>query len=141
MKSKKEDDSDIDEIILRPNEIYYYNFFLLFDGLIILCLTAIIMPEGFIKNLFGLNVFPQKYWFVAVPTHILTTLLGLTICIKGFELIQTIDNPPINDIFYHELSEEEMMKEINYSPSEGILPDAGDINFEIVQTVRNMSKN
>ena len=34
--------------------------------------------------------------------------------------------------------EEEMMKEINYSPEEGILPDAGDINFDIVQKIIEM---
>ena len=31
-----------------------------------------------------------------------------------------------------------MMKEINYSPSEGILPDAGDINPDIVQKILDM---
>ena len=31
-----------------------------------------------------------------------------------------------------------MMKEIDYSPSEGILPDAGDINYDIVQKIMNM---
>ena len=31
-----------------------------------------------------------------------------------------------------------MMKEINYSPEEGILPDAGDINFDIVQKIIDM---
>ena len=83
-------------------------------------------------------IYPQKYWFIAVPTHILTTLLFLTICVKGFELINTIDDPPVKDLFYHELTEEEMMKEINYSPEEGILPDAGDINFDIVQKIIEM---
>ena len=33
------------------------------------------------------------------------------------------------------------MKEINYSPSEGILPDAGDINFNIVEKVRDMNSD
>ena len=44
----------------------------------------------------------------------------------------------MKDLFYNELTEEEMMKEINYLPEEGILPDAGDINFDIVQQVINM---
>ena len=34
-----------------------------------------------------------------------------------------------------------MMKEINYGPEEGILPDAGDINYEIVQEVINMDNS
>ena len=34
-----------------------------------------------------------------------------------------------------------MMKEINYSPEEGILPDAGDINFDIVQEIINMDND
>ena len=98
------------------------------------------LPEDFISDYLGI-IFPQKYWFIAVPTHILTTLLGLTICVKGFELINTIDDPPVKDFYYHELSEEEMMKEINYRPEEGILPDAGDINFDIVQKIINMDNS
>ena len=57
---------------------------------------------------------------------------------EGFELIKTIDDPPINDLFYHELPEKEMMKEVDYNMSEGILPDAGDINYDIVQKIMNM---
>ena len=34
-----------------------------------------------------------------------------------------------------------MMKEINYSPEEGILPDAGDINYDVVQEVINMDNS
>ena len=106
----------------------------------LLCFIVVLLPEDFISDTLGI-IFPQKYWFIAVPTHILTTLLLLTICVKGFELIYTIDDPPIKDIFYHELSEEEMMKEINYSPEEGILPDAGDINYDVVQEVINMDNS
>jgi len=39
------------------------------------------------------------------------------------------------------LPEKEMMKEIEYNMSEGILPDAGDINYEIVQKIMNMKDN
>ena len=122
---------------LKPYEIYLFNLWLFFALLIFICLFVVIMPEDFISDYFGI-IFPAKYWFIAVPTHILTTLLGLTICIKGFELIYTLDEPPIKDFYYHELSEEEMMKEINYNPEEGILPDAGDINYNIVQEISNM---
>ncbi len=124
--------------ILKSREIYFFNSWVLLNIFIVLYLIILIFPEDFIPNTLGLRVFPQKYWFIAVPTHILTTLLGLTICIKGLELIKTIDDPPINDEFYRELPEEEMMKEINYSPSEGILPDAGDINPDIVQKILDM---
>ena len=123
--------------ILKPYEIYFFNLYIFFSLLILLCLIAVIIPDDFISDTLGI-VFPQKYWFIAVPTHILTTLLGLTICVKGFELINTIDAPPVKDLFYNELTEEEMMKEINYLPDEGILPDAGDINFDIVQQVIDM---
>ena len=125
---------------LKPYEIFFFFFFIFFTLLILLCFIVVLLPEDFISDTLGI-IFPQKYWFIAVPTHILTTLLLLTICVKGFELINTIDNPPIKDIFYHELSEEEMMKEINYGPEEGILPDAGDINYEIVQEVINMDNS
>ena len=134
-----ESDSESEKLlpILKPYEIYLFNLYIFFTLLILLCFISVIIPDDFISDNLGI-IFPQKYWFIAVPTHILTTLLGLTICVKGFELINTIDDPPIKDLFYHELSEEEMMKEINYSPEEGILPDAGDINFDIVQEIINM---
>ena len=125
---------------LKPYEIFFFNIYIFFTLLILLCFIVVLLPEDFISDTLGI-IFPQKYWFIAVPTHILTTLLLLTIYVKGFELINTIDNPPIKDIFYHELSEEEMMKEINYGPEEGILPDAGDINYEIVQEVINMDNS
>ena len=125
---------------LKPFEIYLFNLYIFFTLLILLCLIVILIPEDFISDYLGI-IFPQKYWFIAVPTHILTTMLGLTICVKAFELIYTIDDPPVKDLYYHELSEEEMMKEINYSPQEGILPDAGDINFDIVQKVISMDNS
>ena len=122
--------------MLKPYEVYLFNLYIFFSLLIILCFISVIIPEDFMDSLD--IIYPQKYWFIAVPTHILTTLLFLTVCVKGFELINTIDDPPVKDLFYHELSEEEMMKEINYSPEEGILPDAGDINFDIVQKIIEM---
>ena len=125
---------------LKPYEIYLFNLYIFFTLLILLCLIVILIPEDFISDYLGI-IFPQKYWFIAVPTHILTAMLGLTICVKAFELIYTIDDPPVKDLYYHELSEEEMMKEINYSPQEGILPDAGDINFDIVQKVISMDNS
>ena len=125
---------------LKPYEIYLFNLYIFFTLLILLCLIVILIPEDFISDYLGI-IFPQKYWFIAVPTHILATMLGLTICVKAFELIYTIDDPPVKDLYYHELSEEEMMKEINYSPQEGILPDAGDINFDIVQKVISMDNS
>ena len=126
--------------ILKPYEIFLFNLYIFFTLLIILCFIVVIIPDDFISDSLGF-IFPQKYWFIAVPTHILTTLLGLSICVKGFELINTLDDPPIKDLYFHELSEEEMMKEINYSPEEGILPDAGDINFDIVQKVIEMDNS
>ena len=124
-----ESDSTVLLPSLKPYEIYLFNLYIFFTLLIILCLIAVIIPDDFISEL-GI-IFPQKYWFIAIPTHILTTLLGLTICVKGFELINTIDDPPVEDYFAHILPEEEMMKEINYKPEEGILPDAGDIDFNV----------
>ena len=135
-----ESDPTISLPILKPYEIYLFNLYIFFTLLIILCFIVVIIPDDFISDSLGF-IFPQKYWFIAVPTHILTTLLGLSICVKGFELINTLDDPPIKDLYFHELSEEEMMKEINYSPEEGILPDAGDINFDIVQKVIEMDNS
>ena len=125
---------------MRPYEIYLFNLYIFFTLLIILCTISVLIPEDFISDTLGI-IFPQKYWFIAIPTHILTTLLGLSICVKGFELINTIDDPPVEDDYSHILSEEEMMKEINYSPEEGILPDAGDINIDVVKQVINMDND
>ena len=72
--------------ILRPYEIYLFNLYIFFTLLIILCTISVLIPEDFISDTLGI-IFPQKYWFIAIPTHILTTLLGLSICVKGFELI------------------------------------------------------
>jgi hypothetical protein len=135
-----ESDSTILLQILRPYEIYLFNLYIFFTLLIILCTISVLIPEDFISDTLGI-IFPQKYWFIAIPTHILTTLLGLSICVKGFELINTIDDPPVEDDYSHILSEEEMMKEINYSPEEGILPDAGDINIDVVKQVINMDND
>ena len=125
---------------LKPYEIFFFNIYIFFTLLILLCFIVVLLPEDFISDTLGI-IFPQKYWFIAVPTHILTTLLLLTICVKGFELINTIDDPPVEDDYSHILSEEEMMKEINYSPEEGILPDAGDINIDVVKQVINMDND
>ena len=135
-----ESDSTLLLPILRPYEIYLFNLYIFFTLLIILCTISVLIPEDFISDTLGI-IFPQKYWFIAIPTHILTTLLGLSICVKGFELINTIDDPPVEDDYSHILSEEEMMKEINYSPEEGILPDAGDINIDVVKQVINMDND
>ena len=125
---------------LKPYEIYLFNLYIFFTLLILLCFIVVLITDDFFSDHLGI-IFPQKYWFIAVPTHILTTMLGFTLCVKGFELIYTIDHPPVKDFYYHELSDEEMMKEINYRPEEGILPDAGDINFDIVQEIINMDNS
>ena len=137
----KENDDEELLPMLKPYEIYCFNSWVCLNIFIILYIIILVLPEDFISNYIGIIKLPQKYWFVAVPTHILTTLLGISICIKSFELINTIDDPPIKDIYYHELSEEEMMKEIDYSPSEGILPDAGDINYDVIQKIINMDSD
>ena len=92
---------------LKPYEIYFFNLYIFFTLLILLCFIAVLIPEDFISDYLGI-IFPQKYWFIAVPTHILTTMLGLTICVKAFELIYTIDDPPVKDLYYHEISEEDV---------------------------------
>ena len=138
--------------MLKPYEVYLFNLYIFFSLLILLCFISVIIPDDFMDSLD--IIYPQKYWFIAVPTHILTTLLFLTICVKGFELIndklsinkKNNNNENINNDYLEEqkikenleLTEEEMMKEINYSPEEGILPDAGDINFDIVQKIIDM---
>ena len=134
------EENDDEELLpaLNSYEIYCFNSWMILNIFVAIYIIVLILPDDFFQNTLGIKVFPQKYWFLAVPTHFLTTCFCIIVCIKSYELINTIDDPPINDKYYHELSEEEMMKEIKYSPSEGILPDAGDINYEIVQKVIDM---
>ena len=137
------EENDDEELLpaLNSYEIYCFNSWMILNIFVAIYIIVLILPDDFFQNTLGIKVFPQKYWFLAVPTHFLTTCFCISICIKSYELIKTIDDPPIKDKYYHELSEEEMMKEINFSPSEGILPDAGDINYEIVQKVINMDED
>lgn len=137
----KENDNEQFIPPITSHEIFYFNCWIILNILITLYIIILLLPENFISNSLGLSFFPQKYWFIAIPTYFLTTLFGLTICVICYELIMTIDEPPINDLYYNELSIEEMIKEIDYSPSEGILPDAGDINYKIVQEVINMDND
>lgn len=38
-----------------------------------------------------MDFLPDKYWYTAVPTHILDSLIVIFCTVKGFELIKTIE--------------------------------------------------
>ena len=85
-----------------------------------------------------MDFLPDRYWYTAIPTHILVSLVTIFFVIKCLELIKTVDNPPYKDFYYKELDINEMRKEIDINPREGILPDAGDIREDIVKAVIEM---
>lgn len=79
---------------------------------------------------------PDKYWYTAVPTHILVSLIVIFCTVKGFKLIKTIDNP-LYSRGLKPLTEKEMKKEIEYKKE--ILPDSGDLPEEVVKEVISLN--
>lgn len=96
----------------------------------------------------GIDFLPNKYWFIAVPTHFFVTLIYIFILIKAYNYYITIDEPIKEgklkltlDVYYKLLSKNELLKEIKYDMKEGIVPDTGDIPEDIVNEVLAMNIN
>ena len=85
-----------------------------------------------------MDFLPDKYWYTAVPTHILVSLIVIFCTVKGFELIKTIDDP-LYSASLKPLTEKEMKKEIEYDFTKGILPDSGDLPEEVVKEVISLN--
>ena len=100
----------------------------------LLCL----LPQSFFVFYLKMDFLPDKYWYTAVPTHILVSLIVIFCTVKGFELIKTIDDP-LYSASLKPLTEKEMKKEIEYDFTKGILPDSGDLPEEVVKEVISLN--
>lgn len=127
------------ETEIKPNEIFSFNLWLFITIGYFFYMALCLFPQDFFVIYLKIDFLPDKYWFTAVPTHILVSLIVIFLTVKGFELIKTIDNPSYNTGL-KELSLKEMKKEIEYDYKEGILPDSGDLSEEVVKKVFSMNK-
>lgn len=123
---------------IKPNEIYAFNLWVFVTIFYFLYMALCIIPPKYFEIYLHMDFLPDRYWYTAIPTHILVSLVTIFFVIKCLELIKTVDNPPYKDFYYKELDINEMRKEIDINPREGILPDAGDIREDIVKAVIEM---
>ena len=120
---------------IKPYEIYAFNLWVFVTIFYFLYMSLCIIPPKYFEIYLHMDFLPDRYWYTAIPTHILVSLVTIFFVIKCLELIKTVDNPPYKDFYYKELDINEMRKEIDINPREGILPDAGDIREDIVKVV------
>jgi hypothetical protein len=123
---------------IKPYEIYAFNLWVFVTIFYFTYMSLCIIPPKFFEKYLKIDFLPDRYWYTAIPTHILVSLVTIFFVIKCLELIKTVDNPPYKDFYYKELDINEMRKEIDINPREGILPDAGDIREDIVKAVIEM---
>ena len=123
---------------IKPYEIYAFNLWVFVTIFYFTYMSLCLIPPKFFENYLKIDFLPDRYWYTAIPTHILVSLVTIFFVIKCLELIKTVDNPPYKDFYYKELDINEMRKEIDINPREGILPDAGDIREDIVKAVIEM---
>lgn len=89
---KSEDKSQETEI--KPNEIFSFNLWIFFTVAYYVYIALSIIPLSFFKEVLHLTFLPDRYWLIAIPTHILTTLIYIFLVVKCLELTRTIDSPP-----------------------------------------------
>ena len=123
---------------IKTYEIYAFNLWVFVTIFYFLYMSLCIIPPKYFEIYLHIDFLPDRYWYTAIPTHILVSLATIFFVIKCLELIKTVDNPPYKDFYYKELDINEMRKEIDINPCEGILPDAGDIREDIVKAVIEM---
>ena len=123
---------------IKPYEIYAFNLWVFVTIFYFLYMALCIIPPKYFEIYLHMDFLPDRYWYTAIPTHILVSLVTIFFVIKCLELIKTVDNPPYKDFYYKELDINEMRKVIDINPREGILPDAGDIREDIVKAVIEM---
>lgn len=129
------------EIEIKPNEIFSFNLYIFISCGYFFYIALCLVPQHFFEDYFHIDWLPNKYWLIAVPTHILVTLITIFYAVKGLELTRTLDTPPFSDYFHKELSVREMKKEIMFEYEKGILPDACDLSEQVVKEVLSMEEN
>lgn len=124
---------------IKPNELFSFNLWITLTIGYFSYLALCFLPQNFFVVFLKIDFLPDKYWYTAVPTHILVTLIVIFCVVKGLELIHTIDNVPYN-YGIKEIPVSEMKKEIEYDYKEGILPDSGDLPEKVVNEILSMNK-
>ena len=124
---------------IKPNELFSFNLWITLTIGYFFYLALCLLPQDFFSVYLKIDFLPDKYWYTAVPTHILVTLIVIFCAVKGLELIHTIDNVPYS-YGIKEIPVKEMMKEIEYDCKEGILPDSGDLPEKVVNEILSMNK-
>ena len=131
-------DEDTKEVEIKPNEIFSFNLWIVFSLGYFFYMLLCLLPQSFFVFYLKMDFLPDKYWYTAVPTHILVSLIVIFCTVKGFELIKTIDNP-LYSAGLKPLTEKEMKKEIEYDFTKGILPDSGDLPEKVVKEVISLN--
>jgi hypothetical protein len=62
--------------------------------IIVSFLILVLVPHDVIMKYLGIKTIPDRYWFIAIPTHLILTILYILILIKGISFILT-DEPPV----------------------------------------------
>lgn len=89
---KSEDKAQETEI--KSNEIFSFNLWIFFTVVYFTYLGLSVVPLSFFKETLRLTFLPDRYWLIAIPTHILSTLIYIFFVVKCLELTKTIDSPP-----------------------------------------------
>ena len=131
-------DEDTKEVEIKPNEIFSFNLWIVLSLGYFFYMLLYLLPQSFFVFYLKMDFLPDKYWYTAVPTHILVSLIVIFCTVKGFELIKTIDNP-LYSAGLKPLTEKEMKKEIEYDFTKGILPDSGDLPEKVVKEVISLN--
>ena len=131
-------DEDTKEVEIKPNEIFSFNLWIVLSLGYFFYMLLCLLPQSFFVQYLKMDFLPDKYWYTAVPTHILVSLIVIFCTVKGFELIKTIDNP-LYSAGLKPLTEKEMKKEIEYDFTKGILPDSGDLPEKVVKEVISLN--
>ena len=134
-QSQEEKVGNPSSIEIKPTEIFSFNLYIIITIFYIFYMSLCLLPQEIFVNYLHMDFLPDPYWYTAVPTHILVTLISIFCLIKGLELRKQSDNPIYKDDCYKELSIDEMKKEILYDKTEGILPDVGDLGPEVVKAI------
>ena len=131
-------DEDTKEVEIKPNEIFSFNLWIVLSLGYFFYMLLCLLPQSFFVFYLKMDFLPDKYWYTAVPTHILVSLIVIFCTVKGFELIKTIDDP-LYSAGLKPLAEKEMKKESEYDFTKGILPDSGDLPEEVVKEVISLN--
>lgn len=65
-------DEDTKEVEIKPNEIFSFNLWIVLSLGYFFYMLLCLLPQSFFAQY---DFLPDKYWYTAVPTHILVSLI------------------------------------------------------------------